>query len=360
MKTITAFLLIFAIFYGSLPLVSAQTQTTTTLPEGCTSKEGYSQKSGIKCDTVPETKTETFSETKDSDEASKPTPLPTGQLVDYWSNKEDCLAATSAPFYHPVLRAKDFRPIDKKTEKIVGHPTGGCFQMDLPDRKVSPGWVRIEAGREMVINKQTSQYERLAWCFNRLYDFAPFPAQKSLKVTNTTNITNTYNVYKQDMKCKEGETKDGVHILECGGITVAIKDGVDGRGCHWTKNADDSYTVACDGQEGSFTIKSGKNGKDGFCSGTLCKIVIGIVVAVAVISFIRCVVQKKCGGLVKTIIQTVKGPDVVTNPAGAGLGVVTNPISLLSDKPMSNRNNLIFSPDILTDSGTNFTELALE
>jgi hypothetical protein len=98
--------------------------------------------------------------------------------VDHWATKQECLAATSAPFYHPHVVSNAPVPND---EIILPHPTGGCFEIVLPDRITDGfplrdrGWVRMEAGREFVFKKSDGhQPLRVARCDNVVFDQAPF------------------------------------------------------------------------------------------------------------------------------------------------------------------------------------------
>ena len=97
---------------------------------------------------------------------------PSALLVDHWSTAEACMAATSAPFYYPSLISQ--RKLGKD-EGIRGHPTGGCFEMDLPDREGGRGFVRIESGRRFVYNRRDGKVLRLAECNNNNYAEVPFP-----------------------------------------------------------------------------------------------------------------------------------------------------------------------------------------
>ena len=95
-------------------------------------------------------------------------------LVDFWSTEERCQAATNAPFYYPTRpRPKPLVP----NEKIAGHSTGGCFLMELPDRAIEGGrgWVRLEAGRELVYDTRTGKPKRLKECNNDIDEERPFP-----------------------------------------------------------------------------------------------------------------------------------------------------------------------------------------
>ena len=93
-------------------------------------------------------------------------------LVDSFSTSQECLAAISAPFYRPSLARKQELGSD---EVVRGHPTGGCFELALPDRVRGRGWVRIEAGRPFVYNRTTHVAVRLAASNNHKYDEVPFP-----------------------------------------------------------------------------------------------------------------------------------------------------------------------------------------
>jgi hypothetical protein len=102
----------------------------------------------------------------------------TATVVDNWSSADECLVAQSAPFYHPRILKK--RTLTKN-EIVDGHPTGGCFEMKLPDRQGKQGYVRIEAGREFVYDSKTGRILRLWECNNDVLSFVPFPIQKPIE-----------------------------------------------------------------------------------------------------------------------------------------------------------------------------------
>ncbi|MEO8065739.1 MAG: hypothetical protein ABI643_02695 [Candidatus Doudnabacteria bacterium] len=91
--------------------------------------------------------------------------------VDSWKTAAECVAAPEAPFYRPSVVTP--RRLGKN-EIIRGHPTGGCFEMKLPDRMNKRGFVRIEQGREFVYNFTTRKILRLAECNNDVFEFSPF------------------------------------------------------------------------------------------------------------------------------------------------------------------------------------------
>lgn len=98
--------------------------------------------------------------------------------TDHWATKKECVGAISAPFYHPHVVSNAPVP---KGQVILPHPTGGCFEISLPDRitegfpKRDRGWVRIETGREFVFDeKDGRQPLRLARCDNVVFDQEPF------------------------------------------------------------------------------------------------------------------------------------------------------------------------------------------
>ena len=95
-------------------------------------------------------------------------------LMDHWSTATECLAAETAPFYYPTLVKQ--RPL-ANNEIVNGHPTGGCFEMDLPDRMGGRGFVRIEKGREFVFDRTTGAVLRLAVSNNAVYSWKPFPME---------------------------------------------------------------------------------------------------------------------------------------------------------------------------------------
>ncbi len=94
-------------------------------------------------------------------------------MVDHWSTGEQCLAATSAPFYYPTILHKQALA---QNEVRRGIPSGACVDMDLPDRMGGRGWVRIDEDREFVYNAFTGKIDRLYECNNHVYSIAPFPS----------------------------------------------------------------------------------------------------------------------------------------------------------------------------------------
>lgn len=93
-------------------------------------------------------------------------------LIDHWQTASECLSAVDAPFYLPSIKKVQSLGAD---EIVRGHPTGGCVNMDLPDRPGGRGWVKIETGREFVYKRSTSQILKLAECSNKVYGVSPFP-----------------------------------------------------------------------------------------------------------------------------------------------------------------------------------------
>ena len=93
------------------------------------------------------------------------------RVVDHWATAAECMAAKGSPFYRPsILRKQALGP----DEAVRGHPTGGCFDIDLPDRMGGRGFVRIEAGRPFVYNLRTSEVLKLAECNNDVHSWVPF------------------------------------------------------------------------------------------------------------------------------------------------------------------------------------------
>lgn len=124
---------------------------------------------------------------------------------DYWLNAAECttVPAATTPFYHPsILRKQVLGP----NEIIRGHPTGGCFEMVLPDRLGGRGHVRIEAGRQFVYNRLTGQVLRLSECNNVVFSWVPFPS-----LTGRDGRDGT-------------DGKDGLN-----GIGINGRDGINGR-----------------------------------------------------------------------------------------------------------------------------------
>ncbi|MBP6883946.1 MAG: hypothetical protein KBC06_01795 [Candidatus Pacebacteria bacterium] len=93
-------------------------------------------------------------------------------LVDHWTTEAECMRETSAPLYYPEILSRQALALN---EVVRGHPTGGCFEMDLPDRLGGRGFVRIEAGRKFVYNRVTGKVLRLAECNNKVHSWTPFP-----------------------------------------------------------------------------------------------------------------------------------------------------------------------------------------
>lgn len=100
--------------------------------------------------------------------SAQTTPVP---LVDHWATKEECIGATTAPFYLPsILRQQ---PLAEN--EVIRGLVGGCYKMDLPDRLGGVGWVRIESGRPGVFDRRTSGPLRLKECNNKLHEWEFFP-----------------------------------------------------------------------------------------------------------------------------------------------------------------------------------------
>ncbi len=97
--------------------------------------------------------------------------------TDHWATRVECEVSTTAPFYTPSTMSD--RPLEKD-EVILPHPTGGCFEIDLPDRLtvrfpiVGRGWVRLPSKIPMVYNSLTHSVRRVAKCDNKIYAEAPF------------------------------------------------------------------------------------------------------------------------------------------------------------------------------------------
>lgn len=98
-------------------------------------------------------------------------------IVDHWPTEAQCRAAEHAPFYVPSFTSTKALG---KDEVILPHPTGGCFEIELPDRltKGFPeegwGWIRIERGREVVFHSKTGKALKIAKCDNRIRKESPF------------------------------------------------------------------------------------------------------------------------------------------------------------------------------------------
>ena len=100
------------------------------------------------------------------------------QVVDHWPTAQEALAATSAPFYYPTILSQ--RKL-AEGEVVWAIPSGGVFDMKLPDRAGGRGWVRIEAGRRFVFERSTGQVLRLAECNNQVFGWEKFPPIKGLQ-----------------------------------------------------------------------------------------------------------------------------------------------------------------------------------
>jgi hypothetical protein len=98
-------------------------------------------------------------------------------LVDHWKTVDECLKATNAPFYYPTILSKKSLATG---ESGLGHPTGGCADMDLPDRLGNRGWVRIELGRKLIYGSR-GEILRLEECDNKIHAFISFPPIQGLK-----------------------------------------------------------------------------------------------------------------------------------------------------------------------------------
>lgn len=93
-------------------------------------------------------------------------------LVDHWTTSAECLVASrDAPYYYPtILHSQKLRA----DEVVYGIPTGGCVEMDLPDRIGKHGWVQVAADRPFVYDKKTGKILRMKECNNKAYAFVPF------------------------------------------------------------------------------------------------------------------------------------------------------------------------------------------
>jgi hypothetical protein len=149
-------------------------------------------------------------------------------LADHWQTADQCLMATDAPFYYPTIKRN--LPLGPN-EVIRGHPTGGCFEMELPDRLGNRGWVKIDKDREFVYDTITGLPKRLAECNNDVYNIVPFPPVKGEKGDkgedglDGINCWDTNNNGRNDPN--EDANGDGVfNSDDCRG-----KDGEDGDDC---------------------------------------------------------------------------------------------------------------------------------
>lgn len=103
--------------------------------------------------------------------------------IDHWETREQCQAAKDAPWYEPSIISN--KPLGKD-EIMLPHPTGVCYDIDLPDRLTKDykskghGWVRIPAQRNVIYGKITGTDgkqrlvpKRLAQCDNTIFAEAP-------------------------------------------------------------------------------------------------------------------------------------------------------------------------------------------
>ena len=92
---------------------------------------------------------------------------------DHWETSEECVAATTAPYYFPTIIGKQPKA---KGEIARGFTTPSCVEMDLPDRFNNRGWVRIGDDRKIISSEATGKPLRLAECNNRIYAVIALPA----------------------------------------------------------------------------------------------------------------------------------------------------------------------------------------
>ncbi len=100
---------------------------------------------------------------------------PASAQVDNWKTVDECVAATNAPYYHPVLVRQ--QKADKEAEIAQGRPTPSCIDMDLPDRLGGRGWVRVGDDRKIIFDMKTGKPLRLAECNNKIYSVVALPGQ---------------------------------------------------------------------------------------------------------------------------------------------------------------------------------------
>ncbi len=353
MKQFCAFALIFAIFYGSLPLAAlaqTQTRTTSTLPQGCQAGDKFSRTTGLPCEikqevALPEgcqpgdtfsattglacdskvTTTTHSSSTQTENETSNSS---SGVKMDHFASAEAARAAFKANefvCYLPTRLAKT-RNLSSN-ERVRGLPNYTIVDGVTRDRQGLAGenrnFVILCPGFEVVYQydpktKTFGPMSRMKICDNDIYSSEEISLQSYKKTTtNNTTTNNTYNQYSID--CKDTKNSDGTTTLECGKAKLVIRDGIDGSSCRGVVNADNTLTISCDNSE-PFTVRNGKDGKDGWCAGLGCKIVVVIIILVVALLVFRCLVQKKCGGLVEKMVppkvETLRiGPGVVTKIA---------------------------------------------
>lgn len=125
-------------------------------------------------------------------------------IVDHWATEAECRASEHAPFYVPSITSTKALG---KNEVILPHPTGGCFEIELPDRitKGFPdegwGWIRVERGREVVFHSKTGKALKIAKCDNRIRRESPFSipgvSPNPFEVLEETRVVADLNIADQ-------------------------------------------------------------------------------------------------------------------------------------------------------------------
>lgn len=103
--------------------------------------------------------------------------MASAEVTNHWPTVDQCLSAKNSPFYYPSILSQQKLA---KDEVVLGHPTGGCADMDLPDRFGKRGWVRIELGRKLVYGPDGT-IRRLEECNNHIHGFVAFPLVAALR-----------------------------------------------------------------------------------------------------------------------------------------------------------------------------------
>lgn len=121
--------------------------------------------------------------------------------IDHWGTQPECEAAIESPWYVPSTTSN--RSLNLKKEVMLPHPSGACFEIDLPDRitegfpKRGRGWVRMPAGTQVVYSLTSHEPLRVGKCDNKIYTEAAFgngdiptnPFQVMQKTEVTENLS---------------------------------------------------------------------------------------------------------------------------------------------------------------------------
>ena len=96
------------------------------------------------------------------------------QVGVYGSDKE-CLANPNGPAYVPTTTSS--KPL-AAGEVVIWHQAG-CADMEVPEIVASKkrGWAKIDAGSNLVADKNVGKAKRHAKCDNTVFEFVPFPSE---------------------------------------------------------------------------------------------------------------------------------------------------------------------------------------